>query len=44
MVDMYRKLFGGFSPLKLEYGEISSPLIGRLPVRSMDIKAEYYSR
>jgi DNA-binding Lrp family transcriptional regulator len=42
LVRTYKKIFGGLSVVKLEYGEISNPLLGRLPIRSMDIKKEYY--
>ena len=44
LVRAYKELFGRFSPIKSEYGELQKPLLGRLPIRSMDIKIEYYSK
>jgi DNA-binding Lrp family transcriptional regulator len=41
LVQYYRKLFGGFAPIKIMYGELGAPLIGKLPINSMDIKKEY---
>ncbi|MCL5430462.1 MAG: AsnC family transcriptional regulator [Candidatus Marsarchaeota archaeon] len=40
-VQSYRQIFDDFSPTRIVYGELGEPLLGTLPIRSMDIKKEY---
>ncbi len=43
-VRRYKTMFRDFSHTKVMYGGLGAPPVGRLPINSMDIKAEYVSK
>ena len=43
VVQEYKRLMGRLAPTEVEYGELDKPILGLLPISSIDIRKEYTS-